>query len=85
MTDKNQKGAEHLVEQMPNIEAAGILCGDRPCTICDSKAVSLSYSILDAEGNILFPIAKVEITKGLYTVRFSYLICWMAISNVSYL
>ena len=36
------------------IEAAGILCGDRPWTFCDSEAVSFWYSSLDAEERQIF-------------------------------
>ena len=36
------------------IEAAGILCGDRPWKFCDSKAVSLTYISLGMESRRIF-------------------------------
>ena len=36
------------------IKAVGILCGDRPCKFCDSKAVFFTYLSLSTEGRQIF-------------------------------
>ena len=51
---RNKQLKKAWLNKCQKIEAAGILCGDRPWKFCDNKAVSLTYLSLGMEGRQIF-------------------------------
>ena len=51
------------------ITAVGILCGDKPCQICDRKASSLMYLSLGTEGRRVFNSKKLTVNQNEISTR----------------
>ena len=51
---QNEQLKNAWLNKFQKIEAAVILCGDKPCKFCDNKAVSPTYVRLGTEGRRIF-------------------------------
>ena len=74
----NQQLKNAWLNKCQKIEAAGILCGDRPWKLCDTTAVSLTYLSLGTEGRRI--CGSQELTTQIDPISTKDL--WESLDNV---
>ena len=75
---RNEQDENSWFNKCQKMEAAGILCGDRPLKFCDNKALSLTYLSLGTEVRRNFGSQEPTVENG----QVSTMDLWDSLNNV---